>query len=73
MNELMTLEQFLVAIQPGVKLSITDNSGVDGKGVELICLFSGGEDQLSSEILSRNVDGIMILGKSYLQIHLTLA
>lgn len=70
MENLMTLEQLLKAIQPGVKLSVVEGGHTTAEN-ELIRLYSGGEEQLSAEILARNVDAITVMGKTYLQIHLT--
>ena len=62
----MTLENFLNVLEPNIKLSVVEGESND----ELIRLFSGGQDQLSDEILAKEIDSIIILGKSFLQIHL---
>ena len=66
----MDLESFLNVLESGIKLSVTETTGEGDE--ELIRMFSGGQEQLSTDILARTIDSIIILGKSYLQIHLAV-
>ena len=67
----MTLGSFLDVLESGIKLSITEVR--DNVKTELIMLFSGGQEQLTTELLSREVSSITILGKSFLEIQLTVS
>ena len=67
----MTLGNFLDVLESGIKLSITEVR--DHTKTELIKLFSGGQEQLATELLSREVSSITILGKSFLEIQLTVS
>ena len=65
----MTLGQLLDALDANIKLSIVEGE----QNTPLITMYSGGQDQLTSELLDREVDRVGILGKTYLQIHLLSA
>lgn len=71
----MTVNEFLTALEPDIKVSIneTQTEGNTTKEVELIRLFSGegATVQLSTEILDRTVDTIKLLAKTYLSLHLS--
>ena len=64
----MTLRQLLSALNGDLKISIV--SSVGGELVELIRMYTGGTEQLSDEILAKQVGSIMVLGKTFVQIQL---
>lgn len=65
----MNLGSFLDVLESGIKLSITEVR--DNVKTELIKLFSGGQEQLTAELLAREVSSITIMGKSYLEVQLS--
>lgn len=69
----MTIQQLLQTINGDVKITISRRI-IDGETTtisNLITLYSGGDEQLNSIILSETVTGIDILGKTRIQVWLT--
>ena len=71
----MTVNEFLTALEPNIKVSITETQteNTTSTDVELLRMYSGegATSQLSAEILARNIDGIYVLGKTSLKLHLS--
>lgn len=71
----MTVNEFLTAMEPEIKVSITETTGTEllQTETELIRMYSGEDatSQLSAEILARTIDKICVLGKTYLKLHLS--
>lgn len=71
----MTVNEFLTALEPNIKVSITETQteNTTSTEVELIRMYSGegATSQLSAEILARVIDGIYVLGKTSLKLHLS--
>lgn len=71
----MTVNEFLTALEPNIKVSITETQGEGllATDVELLRMYSGegATSQLSAEILARVIDGIYVLGKTSLKLHLS--
>ena len=65
---MVELGLLLNTLEPGIKVSIVEGTDTI---TELIKMYSGGEAQLSDDLLTRQVDHVLLLGKSYIQIHLT--
>lgn len=65
----MNLGNLLDVLDSNIKLSVVEVQ--DNVKTELIKLFSGGQAQLTAELLDREVDHITILGKSFIEIRLT--
>lgn len=65
----MSLGNLLNVLDSELKLSVVEVR--DNIKTELIRLFSGGQAQLTTELLEREVDHITILGKSSIEIRLT--
>lgn len=65
----MSLGNLLNVLDSELKLSVVEVR--DDTKTELIRLFSGGQAQLTTELLDREVDHITILGKSSIEIRLT--
>lgn len=71
----MTVNEFLTALEPNIKVSITETQteNTTSTEVELLRMYSGegATSQLSAEILARVIDGIYVLGKTFLKLHLS--
>lgn len=71
----MTVNEFLTALEPNIKVSITETQteNTTSTEVELLRMYSGegATSQLSAEILARVIDGIYVLGKTSLKLHLS--
>lgn len=71
----MTVNEFLTALEPNIKVSITETQteNTTSTDVELLRMYSGegATSQLSAEILARVIDGIYVLGKTSLKLHLS--
>lgn len=65
----MNLGNLLDVLDSNIKLSVVEVQ--DNVKTELIKLFSGGQAQLTTELLDREVDHITILGKTFVEIRLT--
>ncbi len=65
----MVLDNLLNKLDGDIKLSIVEVR--DNVKTELIQLISAGHEQLTAELLGREVDHITILGKSFIEIRLT--
>ena len=71
----MTVNEFLTALEPNIKVSITETQteNTTSTELELLRMYSGegATSQLSAEILARNIDAIYVLGKTSLKLHLS--
>ncbi len=71
----MTVNEFLTALEPNIKVSITETQteNTTSTDVELLRMYSGegATSQLSAEILARVIDEIYVLGKTSLKLHLS--
>lgn len=71
----MTVNEFLTALEPNIKVSITETQteNTTSTEVELLRMYSGegATSQLSAEILARVIDEIYVLGKTSLKLHLS--
>lgn len=71
----MTVNEFLTALEPNIKVSITETQteNTTSTDVELLRMYSGegATSQLSAEILARVIDAIYVLGKTSLKLHLS--
>lgn len=65
----MTLNDFLTALEAGVKVKITETE--NNVETELITFFSEGAEQLSTELLARTIDRVSVYGKTSLCLHLS--
>lgn len=71
----MTVNEVLTALEPNIKVSITETQteNTTSTEVELLRMYSGegATSQLSAEILARVIDEIYVLGKTSLKLHLS--
>lgn len=69
----MSVSDFLNALDGGIKVTIKETDSVTGLPKELITIVSVNSvsTQLSSELLTRTIDLILIYGKTSLCLHLS--